>query len=89
MNINKSLMPKNSLCAWLFRVGKEASQTTEASFEPDMDLVYEMTDRKIRVQELLDCFLAGAVTPEIAELINWYETTRHLPASPAANVPSP
>lgn len=89
MKINKSLMPKNSLCAWLFRKGKEASQTTEASFEPDMDLVYEMTDRKIRVQDVLDYFLIGEVSPDIRAFMEWYQATRHLPVSPAVDVPSP
>ena len=84
--MNKSLQSKNSICAWLFRKGKEAC---EASFEPDMDLAYEMFDRKIRVQDLLDEFISDTtMSPKLCNFFSWYESTRR-PVSQAEDAPSP
>jgi len=85
--MNKSLQSKNSICAWLFRKGKEAC---EASFEPDMDLAYEMFDRKIRVQDLLDACVSNAtLSTDINNFLNWYKATHFLPVSQAEDAPSP
>lgn len=84
--MNKSLQSKNSICAWAFRKGKEAC---EASFEPDMDLAYEMYDRKVRIQDVLDYFLIGEVGSDIRAFMEWYQFTHLRPASPSPASPSP
>lgn len=82
--MNRTGHSKSSMCAWLFRKGKEAN---EASFEPDMDLVYEMMDRKIRVHDLINYTLGRDVDSKTASFINWFQsrTTSSPVAPPSAS----
>ena len=51
-------------------------KSTEADMQPDLDLVYEMLDRKIRVQDLIEDAVAfaagGSYGQSVDDFLRWY-----------------
>lgn len=87
--------PLSSTAVHLFRKRKAGEPTTEASLQPDADLMWEMNDRGLRVQDLIealaaihvDTWITDITDDRVAFFVEWY-TTR-LPAdssSPPSSV---
>lgn len=75
--------PKVEKCAWLFRKG---GKVCEDSFLPDMDLVHEMMDRKLRVQDLLDYVVATHPREEeVTNFLDWYKLRHSSSSTPASS----
>lgn len=69
---------RHEMCAFLFRKG---TKPTEAEMQPDMDLVYEMRDRRVRVQDLLDYLLpmAGTNSEAVDNLLEYWRLRKDSP----------
>lgn len=66
-----------SNCASRFFFHKQGEPVTEASLQPDMELVNYMIEGRIRVQDILDAILDSkrgcAPNMTIIKLVNWWQ----------------
>lgn len=60
----------NDTAVYLFKKGHPKGLVTEDSLRADSDLVFEMNDRKIRVQDILNAHIN--MTSEVAGLLDWW-----------------
>lgn len=67
---------KTSMAASLFWIGPAEGRTMEDAMKPDMNLVHEMRDRKIKVTDILN-YICDPLFPKnnvaVDKFIEWYE----------------
>lgn len=78
--------PLSSTAVHLFRRRKAGEPNTEASLQPDADLMWEMNDRGLRVQDLIEALeemnkTEYIISDAVEAFIEWYTTRPRLACS--------